>query len=151
MRRSASLALTAGLLLTAAGCDNFIIGNDHDFGNSETYISRSGDKEIHFTLREKDFASAPDWDPGQPLPLPLSTVQEIGKSELKKYAKDAEGWRMTEIGLSRLHVAASGKQVWIYRVAFDHPGTDDNINLPITLQGKPIPGEFKPLDKSRYR
>ncbi|MFN8010304.1 MAG: hypothetical protein U0P81_02760 [Holophagaceae bacterium] len=150
MRRPASLALAFAACLFL-GCDLIIPGDGKDFGNSETYISRSGDKEIHFTLREKDFAAAPSWDPSQPLPLPLSKVQEIGWAELKKYRKDAEAWRMTELGLTRLHLGAGTRHLWIYRVAFDHPGTEDNIKIPITFQGQPMPGVIKPLDQTRYR
>lgn len=146
--------LTPALPVLLLGCGLVFSGKDGPHGNSMTHIARSGDKEIHFTVREKDLAGGPAWDPSQPLPIPLATIHDLAKAELKKYRKDAETWRVREIALERVNLDPSAppeRGAWMYRVGFELPGTHDHINIPVTLRGTPIAGDIKPLDKSRFQ
>lgn len=134
------LVMVCSFTYGAAGADNSSVS---------TFISKSGDREIHFTISEKDITSYPIWSPNKPLPIALDVIFGIAQKELTKYTKGSNGWSAKLISIERVWQARDADK-WIYLISFGQDGNHDYIRIPITFSGVPVQGEERSLDKNHW-
>jgi hypothetical protein len=149
--RAFKLSLLLINLIAMGGCGLVVSGNDsEDFGAKQTYISRNADREIHFLIPDKDVPGYPSWRPGSPLPHAIERAIDIGTKELPKYSKGAQGWEFHGVSLTSLSTGPSTNDKWLYLVQFNRSGGSELLEIPIAMNGTPIQGVERPLNKRRW-
>jgi len=96
-----------------------------------------------FTITAADVAKTPVWSRGAgPPPLSHQQAEDIGRSQLKKYAKNLSEWHLREVTLKDM----GDHRHWIYFVGFDrsYPNKEggpipNSLNLPVLMNGTVIP------------
>jgi hypothetical protein len=151
LSRSTKIANVAVLIsLCFAGCKYVPKNSRPELSEGiETFISRSGEKEIHFAFNEKDAGNLPSWSPSLLSQVSLDKLVEIASKELPKYSKGISGWEFEAVTLNRLHSGAL-KDKCIFLVRFTRENTQGGIEIPVTMNGAPILGTEHDLDKSRW-
>jgi len=148
--RPYSLTIYMGLLILGLNGCGFVRQNDEGFPAKQTYISRSGDKEIHFPIPDKDVPGYPSWRPGSPFPLAIDSAITTAMKELPRYTRESKEWEFHGVSLSSLHTDGPISDKWVYLVQFQQKGNSNLLEIPIALNGSPIPGIEQPLDKHRW-
>ena len=117
--------------------------------SSMTFVSRNGDKEIDFSLSDKEITAQPDWNQDQPPPLAVPSLIGIAAKELPKYTHGVEGWQLESIDLQRLDgpEESTPMRKWVYIVGYMKSNHRDNIRIPITFAGVAIQGQEHPREK----
>lgn len=147
--RHAALALPFLLALLSSCSIHESRGMDDTPMNSETFVSRNGDKAIDFSISEQEKASLSDWNSEQAPPLSIPGALAIAAKELPKYTHGNGAWRLESVRLQRLDdpIPSGVKSKWIFVVDYDLPDHRGNIQIPITLAGVAIQGKERPADK----
>ncbi len=139
------------LMVCFIGCGFSVSGDGYEgIPTRQTYISRNGDKEVHFAIPDKDVPTYPSWKPGSPLPYAMDQAIGIAMKELPKYAKNGQEWGFRGVSLTSLHTIGSSPDKWIYLVQFEVKGKHDLFEIPVAMNGAPIIGVERPLDKTRW-
>jgi len=135
-------------LMFLVSCDQRLVQfGGMDEMSTRSFISRIGEKEIHFGLSDVDISKFPTWSPKLPPPIPLAQVIGTAEKELPKYTHGTQGWYVKGISIEQIRRSSDGADKWIYLVSFGGVGDHDYVQLPVTFNGSPVSGVERPLSK----
>jgi|GEM_PF-2571905 len=122
------------------------------FAMSQTF-QREG-QEYRYELETEDVKNTPSWNPangGDP-PLSWQSAVQIARANLKRFVKNADGWKIKTIKLDEVDT-----QKWIYDISFSCLSQeclekfDTSFNLWVKMDGVVVEPIIKPIEKRNTR
>ncbi len=136
---------------------NFLDNLSYCF-SSTSYIYN---KELEYSIYEKEVLNMADWKPGNDLPLSMQKAVSLAKKEVLKYInqKQYEQWGLKEISLKNIGLEFDLSNKWIYIIKYEYPVSlkalaerheyieFNHISVPVFFNGKIAKSSLKERKK----
>lgn len=148
------LLIAVALSFTCAAC-----ANDVDFGFSCTPTGSMGPNTYRFgattdgatwwwEVAFDDVKDAPDWNPGEEPPLPVSKAIQLAQEQVAKYTATPRAYRLDTVEWMHIGNHMDDARKWIYIVNFERQYKFEGqefsgrgtLRIPVLLDGRVIEG-----------